>query len=111
VVADDALSAADRAALGDFAGCIAGALSFTEYAEGLATAGLAGIELIPTHAVGNGMYSATVRAARPAGPSPADAAESRAAAAAGLAAARALPADGVLALADDSCAPGGACCG
>ena len=36
VVADDALTAADRAARGDHAGCIAGALSFGEYAAGLA---------------------------------------------------------------------------
>ena len=35
VVADDALSPAQRAERGDYVGCIAGALSFTEYREGL----------------------------------------------------------------------------
>jgi SAM-dependent methyltransferase len=119
VVADDALSAADRAARGDHAGCIAGALSFGEYAAGLAVAGLAAIELVPTHAVGDGMYGAIVRAVRPAAPDAADDAETVArATAAGLAAARALPADGLVALGDGTtpaasgtCDPGGSCCG
>ncbi len=65
VVADDALSTEDRATLGDYAGCIAGALSFSEYAAGLAAAGLAGIELRPTHAAVPGMYNVIIRAVRP----------------------------------------------
>ena len=119
VVADDALSPADRAARGDYAGCIAGALSFSEYAVGLAAAGLAGIELRPTHAVVPGMYNAVVRAVRPSaahdanadGPA-ADAAAARAAAQ-GVAAARALPTDGMVALGDACCATdaGPGCCG
>jgi len=119
VVADDALSPADRAERGNFAGCVAGALSFGEYADGLAAAGLAGIELLPTHAVGDGMYGAIVRAVRPIRPAgAADPREARAAAAAALAAARALPADGTVLLGDmpvatgdTTCAPGGGCCG
>ena len=35
VVADDALTPAERAERGDYVGCIAGALSFTEYRDGL----------------------------------------------------------------------------
>ena len=105
VVADDALSPADRAARGDYAGCIAGALSFAEYAQGLAAAGLDGIELQPTHRAVDGMYNAIVRAVRPpaatdagaAGPAgAADAAAAEAGRA--LAAARALPTDGVVSL-------------
>ncbi len=105
VVADDALSPADRAALGDYAGCVAGALSFSEYAAGLAAAGLAGIELRPTHAGGPGMYNAIVRAVRPAAaPVAATPAAASRAAAAGLAAARALPTDGTIVLGDACCA-------
>lgn len=107
VVADDALPPADRAARGDYAGCIAGALSFAEYAAGLTAAGLTGVELRPTHAVVAGMYNAVVRAVHPgaaggADAPAADAAASRAAAE-GLAAARALPADGTITLGDPCC--------
>jgi SAM-dependent methyltransferase len=125
VVADDDLSPAERAERGAFAGCIAGALSFGEYADGLAAAGLAGIELIPTHAVGDGLYGVIVRAVRPAPGSGADAPEAaRVAVATGRAAARALPTDGSVPLGDGpavagaasgagamTCAPGGGCCG
>ncbi|MDP1828773.1 MAG: arsenite methyltransferase [Archangium sp.] len=65
IVADDALTLAEREALGSFAGCIAGALSFGEYADGLAMAGLTGIEIEATHAVAEGMYGAIIRARRP----------------------------------------------
>jgi arsenite methyltransferase len=99
VVADDDLSPADRAARGDHAGCIAGALSFGEYTAGLAAAGLAGIEIVATHAVEDGMYGAIVRAMRPAGATTGDAADVAAgAAAAARAAARELPTDGVFPL-------------
>jgi SAM-dependent methyltransferase len=118
VVADDALSPADRAARGDFAGCIAGALSFSEYGAGLAAAGLAGIGMLPTHAAVPGMYNVIVRAERPSAvgdaSAPASPAAAARAAAEGLAAARALPADGTVALGDPCCAPdagAGTCCG
>src|SRR5258707_13210644 len=39
VVAEDHLTEADRAAAGSYVGCIAGALSRTEYLDGLAAAG------------------------------------------------------------------------
>ncbi len=116
VVADDDLSPADRAERGDFAGCIAGALSFGEYAAGLAEAGLGEIRLTPTHAVADGLYGAIVAAIRPAagpGASPRDAA---AAAGAGLRAARALPPAGGVILGEgptgaDPCCGSGSCCG
>ncbi len=66
IVADDALSPAERAERGDYAGCIAGALSFAEYREGLEAAGFTDVEITPTHAVADGMHSAVVRAAKPA---------------------------------------------
>ncbi|MFD9903560.1 arsenite methyltransferase [Streptomyces sp. NPDC059063] len=65
VVADDTLAPARRAERGDYVGCIAGALSFAEYREGLAAAGFTDIELTPTHAVADGMHSAIVRATKP----------------------------------------------
>ena len=114
VVADDALSAADRAARGDYAGCIAGALSFSEYAAGLAAAGLAAIEIRPTHAAVPGMYNAIVRAVRPWMREGADTADTAAlAAATGLAAARALPTNGAVTLGDACCVTdgGSSCCG
>ena len=66
VVADDSLTPAQRAERGDYAGCIAGALSFTEYREGLAAAGFTDIEITPTHEAADGMHSAIVRAVKPA---------------------------------------------
>ena len=65
VVADDALSPAERAERGSFAGCIAGALSFSEYAAGLEAAGLTAVEIESTHPVADGLYGAIIRARRP----------------------------------------------
>ena len=65
VVAEDRLTSAERAERGDYAGCIAGALSATEYAEGLHDAGLAEISVTFTHEVADGMHSAVIRATRP----------------------------------------------
>jgi arsenite methyltransferase len=65
VVADDTLSPAERAERGSFAGCIAGALSFTEYRAGLAAVGLTDIEIVSTHAVADGLHAAIVRASKP----------------------------------------------
>jgi SAM-dependent methyltransferase len=66
VVAEDRLTPQERAERGSYAGCVAGALSFAEYRSGLAAAGLADIEISPTHAVEDGMVSAIVRATKPA---------------------------------------------
>ncbi|AYV26224.1 Ubiquinone/menaquinone biosynthesis C-methyltransferase UbiE [Streptomyces sp. ADI95-16] len=65
VVAEDRLTPAERAERGDYVGCIAGALSFGEYREGLKAAGFADVEITPTHAVADGMHSAIVRAVKP----------------------------------------------
>ncbi|MFI6659180.1 arsenite methyltransferase [Streptomyces sp. NPDC050523] len=65
VVADDVLTAEQRAERGDYVGCIAGALSFAEYRAHLAAAGFTDIEITPTHAVADGMHSAVVRAVKP----------------------------------------------
>src|SRR5512139_2208491 len=49
IVADDELTPAQRAERGSYVGCIAGALTFAEYREGLRAAGFADIEITPTH--------------------------------------------------------------
>ena len=66
VVAEDHLTAADRAAAGSYVGCIAGALSRTEYLDGLAAAGFTDASVTFTHEAAPGMHSAIIRAARPA---------------------------------------------
>ena len=68
VVADDALTSADRAARGSYVGCIAGALSFTAYTAGLAEVGCTDISLTPTHQAADGMHAAIIRATKPADP-------------------------------------------
>ena len=65
VVAEDRLSPAERQRRGSFVGCIAGALSFSEYGEMLLTAGFEQISVDPTHEVADGMHSAIVRAVLP----------------------------------------------
>jgi SAM-dependent methyltransferase len=65
VVAEDHLAPADRAAAGSYVGCIAGALSRTEYLDGLATAGFADASVTFTTEAAPGMHSAIVRAVKP----------------------------------------------
>ena len=66
VVAKDGLSPEQRAERGSYVGCIAGALSVSEYMRGLEGAGFGGISVSPTHQVADGMHSAIVRAVKPA---------------------------------------------
>ena len=66
VVADDHLDAAQKADRGSYVGCIAGALSVSEYRDGLAAAGFTDITITPTHQVADGMHSAIIRARKPA---------------------------------------------
>ena len=66
VVAEDHLSPEDRAERGAWVGCIAGALSRTEYETGLAAAGFAEVSVTFTHPVGDGLHSAIIKATRPA---------------------------------------------
>jgi arsenite methyltransferase len=65
IVADDSLSAEQRAERGSYVGCIAGALSFAEFESGLSAVGLADVSLTPTHQVADGMHSVIVKATKP----------------------------------------------
>jgi arsenite methyltransferase len=65
IVADDSLTTQQCAERGSYAGCIAGALSVSEYESGLRDVGLTDIAITPTHSVVAGMYSAIVRATKP----------------------------------------------
>ena len=65
IVAGDDLTPAQRAERGSWAGCIAGAMSFGEYAAGLRGAGFIDVRLTPTHEVADGIFSAIVRATKP----------------------------------------------
>lgn len=65
VVAEDALTPADRAERGSYVGCIAGALSRSEYLDGLAAAGFSDAEVTFTHEAAPGMHGAIVRAVKP----------------------------------------------
>jgi len=65
IVAEDRLSPAARAERGSFAGCIAGALSYSEYVAGLTAVGLADVSLTATHKVADGMDSAIIKATKP----------------------------------------------
>ncbi|MFY2859988.1 arsenite methyltransferase [Mycobacterium sp. THU-M104] len=65
VVAEDQLSAAQRAERGSYVGCIAGALSHQEYLDGLAAAGFTDATVTFTHEVAEGMHGAIIRATKP----------------------------------------------
>ncbi len=66
IVADDELAPAERAERGSYVGCIAGALSFSEFRAGLESAGMSEISLTPTHQVTDGMHSVIAQAVKPA---------------------------------------------
>jgi len=68
VVAEDHMTPADRMAAGSYVGCIAGALTRTEYLDGLAVAGFADASVTFTTEAAPGMHSAIIRAVKPAGP-------------------------------------------
>jgi SAM-dependent methyltransferase len=65
VVSEDRLTPTERAERGSYVGCIAGALSISEYTDGLETVGFETVEVVPTHGVGDGMHSAIIRAVKP----------------------------------------------
>ena len=67
IVAEDHLTPEQRAERGSYVGCIAGALSFSEFEEGLKAVGLTGVSVTPTHPVADGMHSAIIRATKPEG--------------------------------------------
>lgn len=67
VVAEDHLDPDQRAERGSHVGCIAGALSKSEYLDGLAAVGFVDAEVSFTHEAADGMHGAIVRATKPAG--------------------------------------------
>lgn len=69
VVAEDDVSPAERAERGSYVGCVAGALSRSDYLSGLAAAGFTGASVEFTHEVAPGMHGAIVRATTPSQPS------------------------------------------
>ena len=66
VVAGDELSPEQRKERGSYVGCIAGALSFSEYASELNRAGFEAVSVEATQAVADSMYSGIVKARKPA---------------------------------------------
>ena len=64
VVAEDRLSPDQRAERGSHVGCIAGALSKSEYMSGLEAAGFEEVSVEFTHEVADGMHGAIVKAVR-----------------------------------------------
>ena len=93
IVAEDALTPEQRADRGSYVGCIAGALSFSEFEAGLREVGLTDVSITSTHTVADGMHSVIVKATKPADASP------------WAAPARELPV-----AAEAGCCGGGGCC-
>jgi arsenite methyltransferase len=62
VVAEDHLTADERAKRGSYVGCIAGALSRSEYVAGLEAAGFEDVSVEFTHQVADGMHGPIVKA-------------------------------------------------
>src|SRR5215203_1986874 len=65
VVAEDHLTPAERAEHGSYVGCIAGALSRSEYLASLAAAGFADASVEFIHRTADGMHSAIIQATKP----------------------------------------------
>jgi arsenite methyltransferase len=64
IVAEDRLSAEERAQRGSYVGCIAGALSRSEYVAGLEASGFEDVSVDFTHEVADGMHGAIVKAVK-----------------------------------------------
>jgi SAM-dependent methyltransferase len=64
VVAEDRLAPEERAERGSYVGCVAGALSKSEYEEGLRASGFEDVSVEFTHEVADGMHGAIVKAVR-----------------------------------------------
>jgi len=62
VIADAGMDAATRADMAQWTGCIAGALTRTEFTKALAAAGFSDIEIRPTHRVHTHAQAAIIRA-------------------------------------------------
>jgi SAM-dependent methyltransferase len=73
VVADGEMDEATRADLAAWTGCIAGALTATDYRDALTAAGLHDVDIRPTHRVHENAAAAIIRARKPrVGDSPAE---------------------------------------
>src|SRR5207344_2704945 len=70
IVAEDWLSPDQRAERGSYAGCIAGALSVSEFRQGLEAVGLTDVSITQSHVVTDGMISAIIKATKPANAAP-----------------------------------------
>jgi arsenite methyltransferase len=68
IVAEDTLTAEQRAERGSYVGCIAGALSRSEYEAGLEGAGFEQVSVAFTHEVADGMHAAIIKAVKTATP-------------------------------------------
>jgi arsenite methyltransferase len=68
VVAEDRLSVEDRKERGSYVGCIAGALSRSEYVLGLESVGFEDVSVEFTHEVADGMHGAIVKATKTTNP-------------------------------------------
>jgi len=64
IVAANDVTAEERAQRGSYVGCIAGALSMSEYEAGLDEAGFEDVSVTFTHEVADGMHSAIVKAVK-----------------------------------------------
>jgi arsenite methyltransferase len=62
IVADDSLTVDERAERGTYTGCIAGALTFSEYRSGLEAVGLEDVSLTVSHQVADRMFSVLIKA-------------------------------------------------
>jgi arsenite methyltransferase len=94
IVAEDHLTSGQRAERGSYAGCIAGALSISEFRDGLTAVGLTEVSIRPSHTVAEGMVSAIIQARKPADARPL----------VDLSARQALP------IAETGCCGGAGCC-
>jgi len=65
VVTEDRLTAAEREKRGSYVGCIAGALTVSEYETGLRETGFDDVSITFTNEVGDGVHSAIVKALKP----------------------------------------------
>jgi hypothetical protein len=67
VIADPNMDEATKADMAEWTGCIAGALTETEFRAALTTAGFEDIEIRPTHRVHEHANAAIIRARTPTG--------------------------------------------
>jgi SAM-dependent methyltransferase len=65
MVADDTPEARRTTELGSYTGCVAGALSFSEYRCGLVLAGFTDVSISTSHEAAPGLFSAIVKAVKP----------------------------------------------